>query len=439
LPETTTSAGAGIMSATARSIAAIFMAMAYKLTGDVSEASERRAAAAIAAVRAMGYTMATSTGYTYLAYLQVLQGRLGAAAATYAQVERLVPSPDALQSLTGSPAYYVGIGDLLCEWNDLDAATDSLVHGMALVQGTLATGADTIIRGYRALARVQQARGQEEAALATLEALLQLARERQFFPLLIEQAAALRAHLQLMQGDLPSALRWAEESGLTPDDEISFPCEAAYLTLARVRIAAGQAEAVLPLLDRLLADAEAKARMHSALEILILQALAYQALADRSRAQRVLDRALALAQPEGYIRMFVDEGVPMRLLLATCSGQLAAQGRGAGGAEAARLLAYVETLLAAFPRTEGRGPRTEAAEAPHSVLNPQSSTLVEPLTERELEVLRLIAQGHSNQQIAEALIVSLGTVKKHLNNIFGKLGVTSRTQAVARARALRLL
>ncbi|HEX9438431.1 MAG TPA: LuxR C-terminal-related transcriptional regulator, partial [Roseiflexaceae bacterium] len=158
-----------------------------------------------------------------------------------------------------------------------------------------------------------------------------------------------------------------------------------------------------------------------------------------SRALSALHRALALAETEGYIRTFVDEGVPMRGLLAGSSVQLAAGGRSAGGAEAARLLAYVETLLAAFPRTEGRGLRTEAAESPHSVLSPQSSVLIEPLSERELEVLRLIAQGHSNQQIADALIVSVGTIKKHLNNIFGKLGVASRTQAVARAHALSLL
>jgi LuxR family transcriptional regulator, maltose regulon positive regulatory protein len=221
--------------------------------------------------------------------------------------------------------------------------------------------------------------------------------------------------------------------------QISFPREAAHLTLARVRIAAGQAEDVLPLLSRLLADAEAKARMHSAIEILNVETLAYDALAERPRALRVLHPALTLAQPEGYIRMFVDEGAPMRGLLADSSVQLAARGRSIGEAEAARLLAYIEMLLAAFPRTEGRGLRTESAEAPHSVLSPQSSVLVEPLSEREREVLTLIAEGHSNQQIADVLIVSVGTIKKHLNNIFGKLGVESRTQAVARARALRLL
>ncbi|HEX9370814.1 MAG TPA: hypothetical protein VF897_07395, partial [Roseiflexaceae bacterium] len=281
LPETATSVAIGNIIAIVRSAAVIGAATAYKLTGDVTAASERRAAEAIAPVRATGNLTATLNSYTYLAYLQVLQGRLRAAAATYAEVERLVPGQAALHALVSSPSYYFGMGDLLCEWNDLNAAEGELAPGMALVQGGLAPAADVILLGYRALARVQQARGDGAAALATLEAFMRLARDRQFFPLLIEQAAALRARLQLLQGDLDAAMRWAEGSGLSPDDEISFLREAAYLTLARVRIAAGQAQAVLPLLDRLLADAEAKARMHSAIEILSLQALAYDALNDR--------------------------------------------------------------------------------------------------------------------------------------------------------------
>jgi ATP/maltotriose-dependent transcriptional regulator MalT/class 3 adenylate cyclase len=316
LPETTTSVAAGVTSAMARAAWAVYLATAYKVTGDVTAASERQAAAAIAPVRALGHMMATLSGYTSLAYLQVLQGRLHTAAASYAQVEQLVPNQDALQSLIGSPSYYVGMGDLQREWNDLDAAADYLARGMDLIQGTLATEADVIVRGYLTLARVQQAQGNGATAIATLDAFVRLARERQLFPLLIEQAAALQARLQLQQGDLPAAIRWAEDSRLSPDDALSFPREAAYLTLARLRSATGQAAAVLPLLDRLLADAEANARMHSAIEIRALQALAYAALNDRPRALTTLEAALALAEPEGYIRIFVDEGAPMAALLA---------------------------------------------------------------------------------------------------------------------------
>jgi LuxR family transcriptional regulator, maltose regulon positive regulatory protein len=340
LPETTTSVAAGITSAIARAAWAVYIATAYKVTGDVAEASEQRAAEAIGPVRALDHKMATLNGYTSLAYLQVLQGRLHTAAATYAEVERLVPGQDALQALSGSPSYYVGMGDLWREWNDLDVAADYLARGMDLIQGTLATEADVIMLGYLTLARVQQAQGNSAAALAMLDAFMQLARERKLFPLLIEQAAVLRARLQLMQGDLPAAMRWADRSGLSPDDEISFPREAGQLTLARVRIVAGRAQAVLPLLSRLLADAESKARMHSAIEILTLQVLAYAALGDRLRALTTLERALALAEPEGYVRIFVDEGAPLAALLR----ELRADGA---------MPAYIDKLLAAFP-DEGR-------------------------------------------------------------------------------------
>jgi len=322
------------------------------VTGDVTAASERRAAEAIGPVRALGHMMATLNGYTSLATLQVLQGRLHTAAATYTEVERLVPGQDALQALSGSPSYYFGMGDLLREWNDLDAAEAYLAHGMDLIQGTLATEADVILRGYLTLARVQQARGNGAAAIAALEAFARLARERQFFPLLIEPAAALQARIRLQQGDLPAAMRWAEASGLSSGDAICFRHEAAHLTLARLRIATGQTEDIAPLLDRLLADAERKARMHSVIEILVLETLAYAALNNRKRALTALERALTLAELEGYIRVFVDEGAAMRALLAECSMQLPAQGPAAGGAEAPHLRVYVETLLAAFPDDE---------------------------------------------------------------------------------------
>jgi LuxR family maltose regulon positive regulatory protein len=160
--------------------------------------------------------------------------------------------------------------------------------------------------------------------------------------------------------------------------------------------------------------------------MLVLRVMALQQQGDTRSAHTSLVRALALAAPMGYVSMFLEEGAPMAKLLQ------AAQTRGIAPD-------YVETLLAAFPRTEGRGLRTESAEPTYSVLSPQPSALVEPLTTRELEVLRLIADGASNDEIARRLIISLGTVKKHVANIFGKLATQSRTRAVAQARALKLL
>jgi LuxR family maltose regulon positive regulatory protein len=336
LPEATTSAAAGLMSAVARATAAAVVAVTFRLTGDVTAASERWIAEAIAPMRATGNLTSTLIATTYLAYLHMLQGRLHTATATYTEVERLVPGQDALQALVGSPAYYVGMGELLYEWNNLDAAADYLARGMELIQGRLATDADVIVRGYWALAQVQQARGQGAAAGEGLEACMRLVRERRLFPLLLEGLAAMQARLCLMQGDRNAAINWAVESGLSLDQDVSFPRETTYLILARIHIATGQPEAALPLLERQLADAKAKARMHSAIEILTLQALAYDAVRDRRRALLALEQALTLAAPEEYVRNFVDEGAPMaKLLRAAAAGGIAP--------------AYVERLLAALP------------------------------------------------------------------------------------------
>jgi LuxR family transcriptional regulator, maltose regulon positive regulatory protein len=316
LPEPTASMEGGVAIARSRAVAALYVATAYQLTGDVTAVSERRVADVIAPARATGYATETLRSYSALAALQVLQGRLRAAAATYAEVERVISSQGALQLLNGSPSYYFGMGDLRREWNDLDAADGYLARGMELVQATLTDDGDGILRGYLALARLCQARGNSADALAALDAFMRLARERQLFPLLIERAMAMQARFQLQQGDLPAALRWAEASGLTVDDEPYFPREAAYLTLARLRIAAGQAESVMPLLERQLVDAQAKARMQSAIEIRILQALVASALGDRPRALEAVEWALALAEPESYVRSFVDEGRPLAELLA---------------------------------------------------------------------------------------------------------------------------
>jgi len=188
---------------------------------------------------------------------------------------------------------------------------------------------------------------------------------------------------------------------------------------------------VAPLLDRLLADSKAKARLHSAIEILTLQALALQAQGDRSAALIVLEQALVLAEPKGYVRIFVDEGAPMAALLQEAHTR-------------DRMPNYVTKLLAAFPEQTRRHADKEMGNLSEvSVcVSPSlrvSQSLVEPLSEREREVLRLVAAGLSNQEIAARLIVGVSTVKKHINNIFGKLAVRSRTQALARARELNLL
>src|SRR2546425_1249752 len=276
-------------------------AHAYLVSGDVTPASELLLARIIAFARASSdYQLLIPRGLTLLARLQALQGRLKQAAATYGEVVQLVKRPEELQVLIASPAYYFGLGGLLREWDELEVAEHHLVRGIDLIRGMSSVDAEQVWLGYATLARLQQAQGRDDQALATLDTFMQLAQQRHVAPLLLAQGAALRAQLELAQGDLPAASRWAASSGLSANDVLAVPGylhEREYLTLARVRIAkervspteSGLAE-VLVLLERLLAEAEAGTRMHSVLEILLLQALALEMQGDRTGALAALGR-----------------------------------------------------------------------------------------------------------------------------------------------------
>jgi len=332
--------------------------------------------------------------------------------------------------LVGNPAYYFGMGDLLREWNALDAAERHLEQGMDLVSGMPTVDADVVAQGFIALARLQHARGEYGAAITALENFSHLAHQRNFFPPLLARAAAAKARLALAQGDLPGAIGWAEASGLHVDDEPTFPREAEYLTLARVLIARGRGDPegpffddALRLIDRLLEAAEGGARMGSAIEILVLRALALRARRETSGAFVTLDRALTLAEAEGYVRVFVDEGAPMAALL---SEFLRARRKVGRGVKQLASLGYVRRLLAVFE------PPAQHAQA-------TGQPLPEHLTGREREVLALIAEGLSNQEIAARLFLTTSTVKWYVHSILRKLEVDSRTKAIARARELHLV
>jgi LuxR family maltose regulon positive regulatory protein len=407
-----------------REVAMVHVSYEYLVRGDVTPATERL----VAQVAAMTHRSANLTAmlrtWTNLARLHVLQGRLRQAAATYEEVARAVPEQHILPALVGSPAYYFGLGDLLRERNDLAGASRLLEQGMELLQGTLTVDADAVALGYLALVRLLEARGEYQSAVAALHEFTHLATSRPFVPELSACVSALQARIVLAQGNLAAAIRWTETRGLSLPDDLSYPLEGAYLTLARVWIAqarTGQSEPflsnALALLDRLLHDAEANARVGSRLEILLLCALAWRARGSDTKALAALERALALAEPEGYMRLFLDEGPAMLDLLRVAGSRGLAPD-------------YIATLLTA----SGEEP---AATTPRSV--PRSAGLVDPLSQRELEVLRLLAGGASNEEIAERLVIAVSTAKRHVSNIFGKLTVSSRIQAVVRARALGLL
>jgi DNA-binding NarL/FixJ family response regulator len=224
------------------------------------------------------------------------------------------------------------------------------------------------------------------------------------------------------------AARWAEERGLGADDEPDYPREREYLVLARVLLAQGRPGPALALLERLHAAAAAQGRAGSIIEIGALRALVFAAAGDENAAVDVLAGALTLACPQGYVRVFADEGPPMAALL----GRLVAAQKANQAAARAVPLGCMARVLRAFggkDDVQGAG-RGAAAAVPG---------LVEQLTARELEILALLAAGTPNSRIAEELVVTLDTVKKHVTHVLGKLGAANRTEAVARARELGLI
>lgn len=250
------------------------------------------------------------------------------------------------------------------------------------------------------LARLALARGHVDEAAAMLSQSYRTARQKNFV-LRIPEVVAAQVPVLLRQGRHDEAMRLAQAHALP-------------LSEAQVHLARGDAAAALALLDGLYAHADAGNWADERLNVMAWQAIALHALGEGDRALRRLSDALALAEPEGFIRLFVDKGEPMRQLL------------GAASAKGA-MLEYVGKLLAAFDAEPRPGERKSA------------QPLIEPLSPRELEVLQLIAQGLSNQAIGERLFLALDTVKGHNRRIFEKLGVSRRTEAVARARALGLL
>ena len=396
-----------------RASAAGFLGLASWASGDL-EAGHSAYAECMAGLRRAGYIADTFGCAIALADIRRTQGRLGEAMRTYEQALQRAPQQGGAV-LRGTADMYVGMSEVHRERDDLPAATQQLLRSQELGEHT---GLPQHPYRWRvAMARVEEAEGNLAGALDLLNEAERLY-AGDFFPN-VRPVPALKARVWIAQGRLGEALGWAREQGLSVDDDLSYLREFEHITLARMLLARHQDERAedsihqaTRLLERLLSAAEEGARTGSVIEILVLRALAHQTLGDIPAALACLERALTLAEPEGYVRVFIDEGPPMASLLRAAAKQGIARN-------------YVRRLLAAVNETEHDSPIKQA--------------LIDPLSERELDVLRLLGTELDGPDIARELVVSLNTVRTHTKNIYAKLGVNNRRAAVRRAAELGLL
>jgi LuxR family transcriptional regulator, maltose regulon positive regulatory protein len=407
--------------------AASTLGLAAWASGDLA-AARRMIADGMANVRRAGYISPAVGDAITLADIQITQGCLHDAMTTYEQGLQWATAPGA-PVLRGAADMYVGMSNLHYEHNDLQTATQHLLTSQAL--GKLAGLPQNPYRWCAAMARIRGAQGDLDGALELLDEAERLY-DGNFSPN-VRPVATRKVRVWLAQGRLGEALAWARERGLSVDDDLPYIYEFDHITLARVLLACYQSDrsdgsisGAVGLLERLRKAAEEGGRNGSAIEILVLQAMACHAQGDIPAALAPLQHALTLAGPEGYVRMFLDEGPGMLQLLRESSSHEI-------------MPDYTHRLLAAF---EAEQQTSEAKPDPPPAL-PQvhraGEPLIEPLSQRELQILGLIAQGLSNREIGERLFLALDTVKGYNRKIFDKLQVRSRTEAIARARELGLL
>lgn len=360
---------------------------------------------------------------SYKATVLIAQGELEAALGVLRQIirraeQRNIPT-------TGARLAYQDYGDLLYERNQLQEAATFLEQ--SIEQSERGNYTRLLVWGLVPYARLLQAQGDLPAARASIERAGELVTQYGLSTIYSSMVTECQVQLWIAQGNPSAASAWARSRGLTNDDELNFVQEPQYRAFARVLIAERDYAGALKLLVRLSQQARHAGRKRHEIQADVLQAIAWQAHGNMQRALAALEPALLPAEREGFVRTFVDEGKPMRILISELANSLRRSrlGNRAPNETTTRLLLYAEKLLAAFPHAGS--------------IEKKKIEIPEPLTPRELEILHLIAAGRTNPEIAETLVLAVGTVKKHTNTLFGKLGASNRTQAVVRAREFGLL
>jgi LuxR family transcriptional regulator, maltose regulon positive regulatory protein len=392
-----------------RSVATSILGDASWINGNLEEAS-RAYAEAVRIGREAGNLHMVIIANSNLGDILLEQGQLGQAAETYIRALQLAVRPDGQRSpLAGK--LYAGMGRIAYARDQLGDADKYIHQCIDLCRQWGDIELQAIANAM--LARLEHIRGNAEAAREAIRRAEQLAGERPLSPRRSIQLDEELARFWLAQGNLGKLSQRVQKSSQAVEDRIPYQREPEYVIWLRELLARNDGKTAMPLSERLLEQAESAGRMSLVLEILILQALAFQRKKDSEHAQTALERALALAQAEGYVRPFLEEGDAMTRLL--CQVQTSQVGSG-----------YAAELLARIGQSKG-------------MTQPSMQLLTEPLTAREVEVLRLIEAGCSNQDIAGRLVISIPTVKRHISNIYSKLDAKSRTQAVAIGKELKIL
>jgi len=398
------------------------LAVADWLRGRLAEA-EAALTGLLAEQQAAGELYLAVRAACDLGQVRQARGHLGAALTAYEQAVQI--ATEAGRPLPPAGMALLGMAEVHYEQDDLDAAARRAADGVALCRQLAYT--QPLATGLAASAWICQARGDRTGAL---EAMAEAGRVAPGTGVAgpLNPVPAQRARLLLAHGDVAAAARWVDERGLSADDEPNYAGEPGHLVLARLLLARHRPGEALALLERWHAAAVAAGWTGSIIRLQALLALAHAASGNQDRALESLAAALSLACPHGYVRVFADEGAPM----ATLAAQLAAAQRAGPGNAGGVPLGCVAQILAA----SGRSPVAPPARAGTPA---GARGLIEPLTARELDVLRLLAAGKSNQRIAGELVITLDTVKKHVSHVLAKLGAANRAEAVTRAHKLALI